>query len=321
MEHLDYSSDTESSGSKFIMNCGSITSESPTTEGWLDNVKGLKTIASNKSLGIPHKKILEAILHQHKKVVVKISDHSETIEKEWEVFQKLKEQSPGLTGIVKYHCYFMCNDSVVDFKPSMPTKSSICHGPGSTLKVLVMEYIKAPSFKRFQWNTVPVEVFRSCCKQVILTMIEGYVSCRFVHDDLHLDNILLKKTKARNLHYPTLGVTLDLRGYAIKLMDLEGATVNEKPIKSLLKDFDKFIKKLNGDMLPFIHTHEIDAMYSKIEDFRDSPPSDARALLSLLENVDRIEYRTHNGGAVDVYIPKKRRVSVGKWGRRSQSPL
>lgn len=312
MEPLDYSSDTESSGSKFLLDCKSITNETPTTEGWLDNITALKTITTMKAVGMSRKKILEGLFNKRTNVVIKISDNSEEIEKEWYTFQKAKEFQ--LPGILEYYCYFTCADSVLNFTPTNQNKANICNGPGNSLKVLVMEYIKNPSFKRFQW--INIDIFRSCFKQVILTLLEGFLLCHFIHGDMHLDNALLKNTTRSTINYPTVGIELPLHGYAVKLMDLEDGSVNEgRPILDFFKDIQKFVGKMAGDLISFINITQIQAIYIVVEKWvSNETPTDPRIVMQLLDMIDHIELIPHSGGKHEKPTPKlkKRRSDISK---------
>jgi hypothetical protein len=45
-EYLESSDDTGSSGAKFVLKCGDITTETPTTSGWLDSITALHSYKS-----------------------------------------------------------------------------------------------------------------------------------------------------------------------------------------------------------------------------------------------------------------------------------
>ena len=70
--YLEPHEDSAMSGAKFIWNCGKITEENKTTNGWLEDVTALKIIPISKALSMSGKKILEGILQKKKLVVVLI---------------------------------------------------------------------------------------------------------------------------------------------------------------------------------------------------------------------------------------------------------
>ena len=87
MDFLPFSEDTNTSGSKFLLSCKEITDNDKTTKGWLDNVSGLSIIPKQKTIDMPNKNLLEAILNKNIKVVVKVANVEEDIETEWKTFE------------------------------------------------------------------------------------------------------------------------------------------------------------------------------------------------------------------------------------------
>jgi len=282
MEFLEYSEDTSMSGSKFVWECKTITEDAKTTAGWLDTVTALQIIDKNKALNMSGKKILEGLLHQRAKVVVKIADKTEDIQKEWDVYQGLTKAK--VPGILKYFCYFTCADSLKNYMIDQP---QLCNGPGDSMKVLVMEYVRNPSFKNFQWGTVDVQVFISCVKQVVLTMLIGYRKCQFIHGDLHMDNVLMQPTAIKELHYEGLP-TVPVFGFRVRLMDLELSKINTNAsAKDLFKDVKVFVNKMLN-LVDFFKLSRIEEMNTMLYKWINDNEQDPDKLLDLLPKCDAI---------------------------------
>jgi len=306
--HLSHSEDTSSSGSKFVINCKAITSESPTTSGWLDHIAALQIIPDHKALRMPHKKILEGIFENRRRVVVKVANDTQTLHNEWDIYQQLA--SLKIPGILKYYCYFTCNDTLTRI---ITDQHTVCNGPGNNTQVLVMDYVNAPSLKNYDWRTTTIDAMRSCIKQVILTAIEGFLACQFIHGDLHLDNVLVKQTKKAMIHYPLTDVILPVNGLCTKLMDLEDSSVGKKNVLQLCKELKYFVNKMIGDFAHILDIHDIQKIHLLLRDWvEDKSITEAHQLLQILPMIDSIKFLQRGGRPP---TPKKRASCIGKKGR------
>lgn len=280
---LPFVNDSGSSGSKFVINCNSINRESPTTKEWLDTLGALQIIDKTKALKMSDKKILEGLFHKKTRVVVKIAASTENLEIEWTTYSTLQKHKIG--GIVKYFCYFTCADSLKKYAADV-LHPSLCEGPatnGETLQVLVMEHINSRSFKTFDWSSVSIDVFRSCAKQVVCTMVEAYKKCGFTHGDLHLDNILIQQTTKSKVH-----------SYQIKLMDFEFSSFI-KTKQQFLIDIKLFVKRL-VELIDFVYVSQIEKMNEILNKWInnfDASPIEPERLLELLPLIDKIEAKSN----------------------------
>jgi len=202
---------------KHLIDCSKLISpETPSTKGWLEGLKYLSTIPANKAK-MTNKKILEGILQQRRHVVAKISNQKEDLIKEYNIFLQLKKHN--VTGIVHYYCYFECDDDVSTIaEPLREADGTVCKGPGSTLRVLLMEYIRNKNLAEFHWKST--EPLIGCIKQVLYISIDAFLKFGFVHGDLHCKNILIKSTKQTELNFRNF-LSVPSYGFKVKLMDFE----------------------------------------------------------------------------------------------------
>jgi serine/threonine protein kinase len=134
------------------------------------------------------------------KVVIKIADTTDDLGVEWRAYEALtnigRDGMPPV-NFLRYHGYFKCNDDLARVvERSLDKKDDVGgDGVGDTMQVLVMDYVDCESMKNFDWGAVTVEVLQSCILQVVYAMLDAYVACKFVHGDLHLDNILIQKNR------------------------------------------------------------------------------------------------------------------------------
>jgi serine/threonine protein kinase len=257
-----------------------------------------------------NKKILEGLFCNKKKVVVKVADATETLHNEWLAYQSLA--SKKVNGILKYHCFFTCNDNISRFLTDQP---SVCNGPGDSAQVLVMEYVDAPSMKHYCWWDRPIEVWRSCVKQVILTSVEAYMACKFIHGDLHLDNVLVKRTARRSIKYPTLNVEVQLHNLCTKFMDFELSTCERKPILDLYKDIRVFTNKLYGLVGDYMTLGPLQSMNLQLRDWVEDSnrPTNPQVIVdALLPMIDQVEFLQRRHGGSRAASMKRKKPQIGR---------
>ena len=205
---------------KYIVTCQDrISASSPTTNEWLSVVGALKP-PMQKDIH----RVLEGILEKRKKVAIKLSA-SHSIYKEYRIAEELLD----VPGFIRPYCYFECEDSYIEF-PSKE-RTSLCKGPGSSMKVLVLPFFEEGSMRSCNWTKKPFALLHACLLQCIGSLFQAYDTKGILHNDTHLDNVLLKKTTIGEVEYTFGGHTIQVptEGYMIAIMDFE-ISVSEIPI-------------------------------------------------------------------------------------------
>jgi hypothetical protein len=257
--------DISGSLSKYLIDCQSkITDIKPTTEGWLENISYIKTLKNAGPLISPdrtNKQILEGILENNKKVVVKVSNNDENIENEFKNYKILINNN--VQGFLNYYCFFICKDFLsrirkeltdeindygrISYIPNFTKKTNnICRKDGNDMKVLVMEYAIDGSFGLYNWKSNDIDIIKSCVKQLICSLVDAYIKTGFVHFDLNNNNYVLKKTIKEKIIYNIndieIIVNIPSNGFETAIMDLENCEINQNIyefIKSLIKLFSR----------------------------------------------------------------------------------
>ncbi len=201
---------------KYYISCGDkITQKTPTTEGWL---RIMDTLRIPREFNKSH--ILLGNLEKHSEIVVKVGD-SENIIKEYSYSNLLKNTK----GFVKYICAFECSD---DFTRLTGKEESICKGPGSSMKVVLMPYFPMGSIAAYNWNVDNIHVLRSSLKHAFLSIMVAFTAHGFIHGELHPGNVLLKNTSQSHITYSIPGmapITIPTNGVRTWIMDFENASI------------------------------------------------------------------------------------------------
>lgn len=202
----------------YLSSCqAKITNRTPTTEAWLKIIDALKM---DNSSDHEKSRVLLGVLDTHGEIVVKIGD-SDDIRSEYEFSQKLQH----IKGFVKYICYFQCADN---FR-KLSAQTSLCHGPGNEMKVILMPWFPLGSVSEFKWQDHDPELLRSCLKHAVLSMLTACYKLSFLHGDFHTGNVLIKKTKQKTLSYdiPQIGTFSNIETHGIRpwIMDFENSKV------------------------------------------------------------------------------------------------
>nr|QOI90465.1 hypothetical protein HWQ62_00329 [Pyramimonas orientalis virus] len=135
------------------------------------------------------KAVLDSYQHfQNKHIVVKLGLSHQTVKKEYDIGVKLK----NIPGYIKYICLFECLDST-------HKTTDICTDKDPNKHVIIAPYIKNGSVRETNWKNY--NKLKSILKQCVLSLLYAYNQFGFVHNDLHLDNILFCNTTKTNIDF------------------------------------------------------------------------------------------------------------------------
>jgi len=183
---------------------------------WIRIEEEIKRVQNARDIDIQKSQILRGIMSD-KAVMIKIGD-SRDLDNEYAASQIVK----GLKGFIKFYCFFTCDD---DFREYFKGKRlSICKGPGSSMKVIVMPYFPMGSVASYAWTPENVGILNSCLYTACLYYIDAFKEKRFIHNDFHAANILLKHTKQRTLDFHD-GITVTLMGVRPWIGDFEKSAI------------------------------------------------------------------------------------------------
>jgi serine/threonine protein kinase len=186
-------------------------------------------------------------IHPHQEVVLKLQE-SETIMKEYQYAERLKD----IHGFIRMICMIKCRDN--PFHYSMPFKNKhVCKGTQQDpeVSILVMPYLSMGSFRKYTgWIKHPLK-FRACFLQIAWSLYEAYIHHGFIHTDIHLDNILLKRTSKKEIRYAMSPIPIPTEGLSICIMDFGNSMMpvsQEKNIHFFWKDIHRIVSDMKYSM-------------------------------------------------------------------------
>jgi serine/threonine protein kinase len=149
-------------------------------------------------------------------VIVKF-DKPEEISKDYGISEKLYETK--IPNFIKYYCMFSCNENMDRFDDTDLTDKSLCRDKGIKTGFIVIPYYDTGSVKNYSWDVSKFKSLKNVLCQAVLALCSSYVSIGFVHGDMHLDNIVLRKTKKKTLLYKEFEIILKPEEFYAIILD------------------------------------------------------------------------------------------------------
>ena len=202
---------------KLKIDCKNRIDSEPETKDWLELVS-----LFNQSDIVVYK----ALLDKHKCVVAYSGKFDLT--PEYEFAKKLEELK--LPTIIRLSCIFSCLDDL-----SKLEKSS-----DSPVSVILMPFLGEGRIDEWSWKRSNFDLMKNVIKHIFLTAFYAKSTIGFIHRDLHLGNILLKKTQRKEISYGEYG-TLEAHGVIPVIMDFDKSAFVENYDALLYKDLSHFI--------------------------------------------------------------------------------
>ena len=124
-----------------------------------------------------------------------------------------------------------------------------------------MPYIADGSIKNFNWTEHKLDILKSVLSQSIMSLFLAYHKIGFLHNDIHLDNILIKKTKKQyidydyenenNTHSKHNKIQIPTHGYKIVILDFDSSMINvnkDIAIEFYWSNLENMLSRVNTDL-------------------------------------------------------------------------
>lgn len=185
---------------------------------WVRITSEIKKARDVRDIDIQKSQLLQGSM-KDTAVIVKIGD-SQDIDNEYVAAQHVKR----LKGFIKFYCFFTCNDDFREFFKGKRT--TICKGPGSSMKVIIMPYFPLGTLATpaSTWTSENIGTLHSCLYIACLCYIDAYKQKRFIHNDFHAANILLKSTTQTSMPFSD-DLIVHLNGVRPWISDFEKSVI------------------------------------------------------------------------------------------------
>ena len=173
------------------------------------------------------------------------------------------------------------------------------------------------AFYRYDWTSEPIETLRSCLAQVICSVLEAHLACGFVHGDMHLDNILLKKRNDKDgayVRYQRCKTGVPKGNLLTSIMDLELSKVGVSSPRKFFIDLKNLFSRCCTDLIDFVRISPFEDCYRKVNRWIQDDHENPLSALELIGHLERLEFadlpsHNKNGGGAQ---PRERKPRIGK---------
>lgn len=209
---------------KLKINSKNSLDSNPETKDWLELIRKFAHDSSNM-------KDCRRLFYKKKELVAKIG----RLEMEYAVSEKL--DTLKLPTIISYSCIFKDDFSKMNpLTPLTPLTADV--------SIILMPYINGGRIEDFKWDRANFDVMKNVIKHVCLSLFYAKTSLGFVHNDLHLGNVLMKQCELEAVSYGDFG-TLAVIGYISVITDFE-KSIFVTADKLAYEDIFKFISLLSN---------------------------------------------------------------------------
>jgi serine/threonine protein kinase len=277
--HKKRSSSVSSETSKYYIQCDAID-----TANRIEIVKLLQKQRDEDS------RVLLAYLdknHSKMNIVVKMGKENTTIRKEYSISERLHKMK--CSGFIKFVCIFECYDN--------NSSDKICQGiPEKDTKkeVLIMKYYSEGSVKSHAWSNSNFHILRSIVIQTIYSLVVAYHNTGFIHNDSHLDNILIKRTSRTHNNYQIdkRNIEIETNNYTCVIMDFENCFFTDKSspiffwkmIENIITRIGIELTNSKGDKIEASNLYEILGYISKNKN------NDYLQVLTIIPMIERMDF-------------------------------
>jgi len=229
-------------------------------------------------------KLVESNFGILKRAVVKISKERLMLENDYENSLKLAELK--CPNFIRYYGLFTCKDDVRTYNIFLPilfskkyNKNKIlpekfCKKNGIDNYFLFMPYFSLGSLESYMPPNTDILI--SIVNQVIGSSILALERLHFIHNDLHIGNILVRKTTKETITYKFINGDKVIKTYGIEIVML---------------DFDR--SKFDGDFIKLsLQLNIFFGVYNNVL-YTKTGEHSLRPILKVLEKITNIEQLKH----------------------------
>lgn len=173
-----------------------------------------------------------------KNIVIHITDIDDYNKREYTIYYRLKH----LKGFIKHT---MLYDYINNIK-YMNLYKGVFDNVQNTNNIkdnyiIISKYIKEGSINNFLWTIDNIKILKSILKQGIISLMHAVLNEEIVFDNLHYNNILLKKTKKESIKYGNIEIKSEGYKIIIDCLSISYHIDNNKTYKSYWNSLSVFL--------------------------------------------------------------------------------
>lgn len=229
---------------KYRLNCQSrIDPTDPETKSWLE----LTQLFEHDS---DQFRVFKGLLEKRRNIVAK-AGVGPLLDKEYEISQAL--ETLNLPIFMTFHCKFKCLDTI---KSMNLTTQSLCKKDGDPITVLIMDDIKLGQIDKFPWNRDNYDVLLNVLAHITMSTLYAAKVLGFAHRDLHLGNILLRRSMREEVHYSGVGY-LPVLGILPVIMDYDRSELGIVGTRKAFNDIKRVFSLISNELDIKLNTREV----------------------------------------------------------------
>lgn len=255
---------------KYRLSCQEKINHTKDTKDWLELLEKIDHTSMEYKLFI-------GLLEKKHSIVVKIGPAS--LEVEYTIAKQLEKMH--IPTFIEYYCMFHCLENLNRLTVG---SKYLCKDSGNDVTILVMPNINLGTIDKYPWDRHTFNVLKNIIKHVIGTLLYTYNKIGFIHKDLHLGNILLKKTTRKEISYGEFG-TLECIGYIPIIMDYDKSLIQNNTYYMVYDDLRLMISNIHGSMAT-IRIHSANIMQKLVHNYKHNAVITPIILHELWKEVD-----------------------------------
>ncbi len=270
---------------KYKLDCQSkIDPENPETKEWLEIQSKLNHFGDVK--------LFNGILEQKKTIIVKIGT-DKLLTKEYDIGKII--DTLHLPTFINFICIFSCNDNIKSIDSKLNNNNTnrkyLCRKTGDKLTIIIMPDIQLGLLYIFKWNRDNFYILKNILKHIILSLCYARLKIGFIHNDLHIGNVLIKQTTRKTIDYKEFG-QLDTFNYIPIIIDYDRSIIkqtNEFSEPDIYNDFFRIISGICQDVNTIFDIPQFNTLNSKYKSH--TLPITNEICINLCKEIDKFEIR------------------------------
>ena len=227
-------------------------------------------------------KVYAGLVDKRTYIVAKIGPKN--LDEEYGVGLKLEEL--GLPTFMAFSCIFKCLDN---FSKMNAMTKELCKKTGDSITVIIMPHLAEGRIDQWShWKRESFYVLKNVLKHLCISLLYAAHKLGYTHKDLHLGNILLKKTQRKQIAYGEFG-NLEVFGIIPVIMDYEDSVFNMHNKRAVYEDIRRSIN-LMGDQNVQYGTDTIRYLLTRL--FNDNAEINIDTCNTICNQIDKLDIMT-----------------------------